>query len=49
MNRELFRLLLADPTLTLGEAAMRAKTVVRDRDLRKTFILFGDPTTRLRW
>lgn len=33
---------------TLGEAARRAKQSVHDLDLRRTFILFGDPTATLR-
>src|SRR5262249_50606726 len=34
--------------LTIGEAAARAKTGVADQDVRKTWILFGDPAMRLR-
>jgi len=34
--------------LTLGEAVRRAKAAVSDQDVRRTWILFGDPTTRLR-
>jgi len=48
MNQELFRLLFHGPSLTLGEAAAKAKAAVSDMDIRKTWILFGDPTTRLR-
>ena len=52
MNRELFRLLFATdnptPNPTIGEAAMRAKAVVTDHDVRKSWILFGDPSMRLR-
>ena len=32
----------------IGEAAMRAKAATGDPDIRKTWILFGDPATRLR-
>jgi hypothetical protein len=35
-------------SLTLGEAAMKAKTVTSDADVRKTWNLFGDPTMRIR-
>jgi uncharacterized repeat protein (TIGR01451 family) len=48
MNRELFRILFSNPTITLGEAVMRAKAVASDADLRKSWILFGDPSMRLR-
>jgi hypothetical protein len=48
MNRELIRLLFNGELLTLGEATARAKTSVSDQDIRKTWILFGDPTTKLK-
>ncbi len=51
INVEMFRLLFANPgadQLTLGEAALRAKSVVPALDTRRTYILFGDPTTRLK-
>lgn len=50
MNQQLFQLLFSsvDSPITLGEAAARAKGAINDRDVRRTWILFGDPTTRLR-
>jgi hypothetical protein len=48
MNKELMRLLFNGESLTLGEAVKRAKAVVSDQDVRRTWILFGDPTTRLK-
>jgi hypothetical protein len=48
MNKEMIRLLFNGEGLTLGEAAVRAKASVTDMDIRKTWILFGDPTTRLK-
>jgi len=48
MNKEFIRLLFGKESLTLGEAASRAKSSVSDQDVRKTWILFGDPSTRLR-
>jgi len=48
MNKELIRLLFGGEFLSLGEATMRAKASVSDQDIRKTWILFGDPTTRLK-
>ncbi len=47
MNRELYRLLFNGERLTIGEATMQAKKAVTDNNIRKTWILFGDPTTRL--
>jgi hypothetical protein len=35
-------------SIPLDEAAARAKASVCDSDIRKTWILFGDPTTRLK-
>ncbi|TLY39191.1 MAG: hypothetical protein E6K61_10205, partial [Nitrospirae bacterium] len=46
MNRKLLQGLSA--RLTLGEAVAQAKTVARDPNVRRTWILFGDPTTRLK-
>jgi hypothetical protein len=41
-------LLFNGESLTLGEAVKKAKGAVSDQDVRRTWILFGDPTTRLR-
>jgi hypothetical protein len=47
MNAELYRQLFGG-SQTVGEAIMKAKgTAVRDMDLRRTWILFGDPTLKL--
>lgn len=49
MNRELYRQLFNQPrAITLGEAVMRAKSSITDSDIRRTWILLGDPTTKLR-
>ncbi|HXG65037.1 MAG TPA: C25 family cysteine peptidase, partial [Blastocatellia bacterium] len=50
MSRQLFWLLYdgSGEPLTLGEATARAKAAAGDADTRQTWILFGDPTTRLR-
>jgi hypothetical protein len=51
INLEMFRLLFASPDsqqLTLGEAALRAKAATSERDTRQTYVLFGDPTSRLK-
>jgi len=48
MNQELVRQLFNGRDLTIGEAAMKAKAATTDADVRKTWVLFGDPTTRLK-
>jgi hypothetical protein len=48
MNKELILLLFDGESRTLGEATMKAKAATKDMDVRRTWILFGDPTTRLR-
>jgi hypothetical protein len=52
MNKELIKLLFFNTnggqSLTLGEATAKAKASVSDQDIRRTWILFGDPTTRLK-
>jgi hypothetical protein len=49
MNKELIKLLFNNrELLTLGEATARAKASVSDQDIRKTWILFGDPTTKIK-
>jgi hypothetical protein len=46
MNEELLVQLL-QYNQTIGEAIVKAKASVSDRNVRKTWIYFGDPTTRL--
>jgi hypothetical protein len=48
MNKELYRALFGTESLTLGEATQRAKAAVSDRTIRDTWILFGDPSSKLR-
>ena len=48
MNKELIKLLFGTESLTLGEATARAKASASDQDIRRTWILFGDPSTRLK-
>ncbi|MEA2162302.1 MAG: hypothetical protein QOK37_429 [Thermoanaerobaculia bacterium] len=45
LYQQMFR---TDVNLTLGEAMMRAKVAATDPDVRKSWILFGDPTMKLR-
>ena len=52
LNQAIFRLIFGEDTshevMTLGEATLKAKTFTNDTDIRQTYILFGDPTMRLR-
>jgi hypothetical protein len=52
LNLKLIQLLFSGQGLTqgltIGEAVMLSKRAVIDVDVRKTWILFGDPTTRLK-
>jgi hypothetical protein len=48
LNKELTRLLFNGEDLTIGEAAMKAKRAVNDKDIRRTWILFGDPSMQLK-
>jgi hypothetical protein len=53
INKEMCRLLFTQDTVTkrfptLGEAAVKAKLAITDPDVRRTYMLFGDPSMRLR-
>lgn len=48
MDQQLFKLLFDQSPDTIGEATLKAKSAVRDLDVRRTWILFGDPTMKLR-
>lgn len=53
LDREIFKLMfdsigLKGKPQTIGEATSRAKASVSDVDVRRTWVLFGDPSTRLR-
>jgi hypothetical protein len=48
MNQELVKHLFGEEVLTLGEAIIQAKATATDRDVQRTWMLFGDPTLRLK-
>jgi hypothetical protein len=49
LNQQMYRLVFdSSLRLTLGEATQQAKSQVSDLDVRRTWILFGDPTMRLK-
>lgn len=47
VNEELFRLIFRGAYATVGEAVAAAKRVVANRDVRRSWIFFGDPAMRL--
>jgi peptidase C25-like protein len=49
MNQQLYRLLF-DSSLndSLGDLTMRAKAATPDPDIRRTWVLFGDPSMKLK-
>ena len=49
MDKELISQLFDGKGITLGEATIKAKTVAKDVDVRRTWILFGDPTTNFKY
>jgi hypothetical protein len=48
MDRALVGQFAADPGITLGNAILKTKAGTVDPDVRRTWILFGDPAMRLR-
>jgi peptidase C25-like protein len=46
-NEELFRQIAATSSPRLGDAMVRAKSIIHDQDVRRTWIFFGDPLTHL--
>lgn len=48
IDQEFYGLLFGAQPATLGDAARAAKAVTTDRDVRRTWTLFGDPAMRLR-
>ncbi len=47
VNIELYRQIFGGSP-TIGDALLKAKQATQDRDVRRTWILFGDPTMKLR-
>ena len=48
MSQEAIRQLFNGATLTIGEVTARAKGATNNADVRRTWILLGDPATKLR-
>jgi uncharacterized repeat protein (TIGR01451 family) len=47
MDYALLQIMAANPSLPIGQAILRAKSGVGDPDVRRTWILFGDPSMRV--
>jgi len=48
MNQELMKYLFSGKVTTIGEAVMNAKAGTGDVDVRRTWVLLGDPSMKLR-
>jgi hypothetical protein len=50
MNQQLYRLLFGSngQAMRLGDATRKAKSAISDADIRRTWVLLGDPTMRLK-
>jgi hypothetical protein len=48
MNEEFYRQLFGGTAVTIGEAATKAKSAVTNTDIRRTWVLLGDPAMRLK-
>jgi hypothetical protein len=48
MNRSLYETIFGAQPPTIGEAVQKAKASTTDADVRATWVLFGDPTMRIR-
>ncbi len=48
MNQTFVKTLFSQPGMALGDAVSAAKAGISDQDVRKTFILFGDPLIHLK-
>jgi len=50
MNRRLYELMFGESSreMTIGEMVVRAKEATSNSDIRRTWILIGDPTTRIK-
>jgi len=48
MDQSVMQYLFANPAQTIGEATKNAKQGVTDSDVRRTWVLFGDPSMKLK-
>jgi hypothetical protein len=48
MGERMFQLLYGSQSMAIGDASRQAKSATQDIDVRRTWILFGDPTMKVR-
>jgi len=48
VNVELYRQIFSGTSPAIGDAILKAKQATKDLDVRRSYILFGDPTMKLR-
>lgn len=48
MNQAFYRLLFSQPSLTLGDLAVKASQAASDPDVKQTWVMLGDPTMKIR-
>ncbi|MCP9496530.1 MAG: C25 family cysteine peptidase [Pyrinomonadaceae bacterium MAG19_C2-C3] len=48
MNKRFYQSIIGEQGVTIGEATLRAKTTTFDTDVRRSWILFGDPASHAR-
>jgi hypothetical protein len=48
MGFRMFQLLYGGSSMSIGDASRQAKSATADMDVRRTWILFGDPTLKIR-
>ncbi len=48
MGLQMFQLLYSGSSVAIGDASRQAKSATTDMDVRRTWILFGDPTLKIR-
>jgi hypothetical protein len=48
LDRRLVQALFQNGTITLGDALVQAKSSIKAKDVRRTYLLFGDPLLRLK-
>ena len=49
LDRKLVQSLFQNGGTTLGDALVQAKAAIKAKDVRRTYLLFGDPLLRLKW
>ena len=48
MGLKMFQLLYGGSSIAIGDASRQAKVATSDMDVRRTWILFGDPSMKIR-